>query len=126
MIFFYPLVFYERETERGNEGVCLGEKLTIGGQNSPGLPKSLSLLTITICKQIGQKFEGFCPVVLVVGQKFARSLQKKTVRIVLHKPFFAPLFFRFCLNLNQMLLDSFIYTPMKLNLCGVLLKLSMY
>ena len=77
MIFFYPLVFYERETERGNEGVCLGEKLTIGGQNSPGLPKSLSLLTITICKQIGQKFEGFCPVVLVVGQKFARSLQKK-------------------------------------------------
>ena len=67
----------ERETERGNEGVCLGEKLTIGGQNSPGLPKSLSLLTITICKQIGQEFEGFCPVVLVVGQKFARSLQKK-------------------------------------------------
>ena len=64
-----------------------------------------------MCKQIGQKFEGFCPVVLVVGQKFARSLQKKTktVRIAPHKPFFAPLFFRFCLNLNQMLLDSFIY-----------------
>ena len=60
-------------------------------------------------KQIGQKFEGFCPVVLVVSQKFARSLPKKTVLIALHKPFFAPLFFRFCLNLNQMLLDSFIY-----------------
>ena len=99
----------ERQTERGNEGVCLGEKLTIGGQNSPGLPKSLSLLTITICKQIGQEFEGFCPVVLVVGQKFARSLQKKTVPISLHKPFFAPLFFRFCLNLNQMLLIRFFY-----------------
>ena len=61
------------------------------------------------------------------GSKICQVItKKKTVRIVLHKPFFAPLFFRFCLNLNQMLLDSFIYTPMKLNLCGVLLKLSMY
>ena len=47
--FLSPSVLWERQTERGNEGVCLGEKLTIGGQNSPGLPKSLSLLTITIC-----------------------------------------------------------------------------
>ena len=65
-------------------------------------------LIIIIC-YIGQKFEGFCPVVLVVGQKFARSLQKKTVPISLHKPFFAPLFFRFCLNLNQMLLFFYIH-----------------
>ena len=130
--FFYPLVFYEREPERGNEGVCLGEKLTIGGQNSPGLPKSLSLLTITICcyskcaSKLVKSLKVFVQLCWLWAKNLPGHYKKKTVPISLHKPFFAPLFFRFCLNLNQMLLDSFIYTPMKLNLCGVLLKLSMY
>ena len=105
----------ERQTERGNEGVCLGEKLTIGGQNSPGLPKSLSLLTITICcyskcaSKLVKSLKDFVQLCWLWVKNLPGHYKKKTVRIVLHKPFFAPLFFRFCLNLNQMLLIRFFY-----------------
>ena len=106
-----------------NEGVCLGEKLTIGGQNSPG-PKIIviidhnDLLLVSVRKQIGQKFEGFCPVVLV-GSKICQVITKKKPHYIYYH-FLPHSFKRFCSNLNQMLLDSFIYTTMKLNFCGVL------
>ena len=83
------------------------------------VPKLLSLLTITICcccvsvsecaSKLVKSLKVFVQLCWLWVKNLPGHYKKKTVPISLHKPFFAPLFFRLCLNLNQMLLFFYIH-----------------